>query len=193
MPPRLKRMYESPGLHFITFSCYHREANLSSTPLKDLFLATLEWVRQEYRFAITGYVVMPEHVHLLLGKPEKADISVVIQVLKQIVSRRASLEHFWQRRFYDFNVQTEAKRKEKLRYIHRNPVERGLVEKPDDWRWSGFRFYLTGEPSCVTVDSSWLDVWRPSADPTLREKREGRGTQQFVDVRSLENGRLDKR
>jgi hypothetical protein len=54
-------------------------------------------------------------------------------------------DRFWQARFYDFNVWTEGKRIEKLRYIHRNPVERGLVSSPEQWRWSSFRWYLYGE------------------------------------------------
>ena len=56
-------------------------------------------------------------------------------------SRRA----FWQARFYDFNVWTTRKRFEKLRYMHRNPVKRGLVESPERWPWSSYRFYLLGE------------------------------------------------
>jgi putative transposase len=60
--------------------------------------------------------------------------------------------HIWQRRFYDFNVWTEKKRIEKLRYMHRNPVKRGLVAEPDQWRWSSFRFYAYGETGAVRVN-----------------------------------------
>jgi len=63
--------------------------------------------------------------------------------------------HIWQRRFYDFNVWTERKRIEKLRYMHRNPVKRGLVENPEDWQWSSFRFYAYGEAGLVR-----LNEWR---------------------------------
>jgi putative transposase len=170
MPPRLKRIYETADLHFVTFSCYHRQPNLGLPLNRDLFLSVIEQVRLRYQFDIIGYVVMPEHVHLLLSKPERAGLSVAIQVLKQTVSRKSSSpDAFWQRRFYDFNVRTEDKRKEKLRYIHRNPVTRGLVESPEDWQWSSFRHYAFGELSLVTVESSWFDVWRPSVNPTLRK------------------------
>jgi putative transposase len=57
----------------------------------------------------------------------------------------------WQKRFYDFNVRTEQKQIEKLRYMHRNPVKRGLVEKPEEWEWSSFRSYLLGETGLVRV------------------------------------------
>jgi putative transposase len=172
----LKRYYESADLHFVTFSCYRRQPKLDSSVRKDLFLDVLEQVRKRYCFAVTGYVVMPEHVHLLLSKPEIANPSIVMQVLKQVVSRSVSLEDgdvplesFWQRRFYDFNVRTERKRVEKLRYLHRNPVDRGLVRNPEDWEWSSFRHYAFGDPSPVTIDSSWLDHWKPQVDPTLRK------------------------
>ena len=61
-------------------------------------------------------------------------------------------QHIWQRRFYDFNVWTEHKRVEKLRYMHRNPVKRGLVASPELWRWSSFRAYLLGEKGAVKVN-----------------------------------------
>ena len=59
---------------------------------------------------------------------------------------------FWQPRFYDFNVFTAKKQIEKLKYMHRNPVVRGLVERPEDWRWSSYRFYACGETGTVTLE-----------------------------------------
>lgn len=58
----------------------------------------------------------------------------------------------WQRRFYDFVVWSHAKRLEKLRYIHRNPVKRGLVLEPEQWPWSSFRHYAYDEAGLVLVD-----------------------------------------
>jgi REP element-mobilizing transposase RayT len=61
-------------------------------------------------------------------------------------------ERFWQHRFYDFNVFSEKKRVEKLRYMHRNPVKRGLVTRPEEWRWSSYRAYAFGERGLVAVN-----------------------------------------
>src|SRR5581483_5941462 len=60
---------------------------------------------------------------------------------QELFAESAELPHFWQRRYYDFNVRTAKKRIEKLKYMHRNPVKRGLVKAPEDWRWSSYRSY----------------------------------------------------
>jgi putative transposase len=94
---------------------------------------------------------MPEHVHLLLSEPVSEPLSKAIASIKREVSRLSSQSPFWLPRYYDFNVFSEKKRIEKLRYMHRNPVIRGLVVKPEDYRWSSFRFYALREASPVSV------------------------------------------
>jgi putative transposase len=159
MPWGLRRFQQTRQLHFVTFTCYHRKPWLADPRICDQFVETLETVRRWYGFWITGYVVMPEHVHLLLSEPERKNLALALQMLKQMVSRnriRASADApFWQARYYDFNVWSEQKRVEKLRYIHRNPVKRGLVQRPEDWAWSSFRHYLTGEEGKVEIESHW--------------------------------------
>jgi putative transposase len=144
------------------------------------FCVPLEKVRQQYELVVLGYVVMPEHVHLLVSEPRKRNLSVALKALKQAVARRllgsarrrkqdASQlalfradelpQRFWQRRFYDFNLFTEKKRIEKLRYMHRNPVKRGLVENPEDWRWSSFRQYAFGEKGLVEINAAFPPSW----------------------------------
>ncbi len=88
MPKGLKRYYGRGHLHFITFSCYGRRPLLRAVRAKNLFLKELARVRREYAFALVGYVVMPEHVHLLVSEPKKGTPSTVLQMLKQRVSRK---------------------------------------------------------------------------------------------------------
>ena len=172
MPKGLKRRYGQHHLHFITCSCYRRLPLLGSLQAKNVFATTLGEVRESYGFALVGYVVMPEHIHLLIGEPTRGTPSTVMQVLKQRVSqqlrrkRRASaaqiqvlvdrsgdsLPRFWQLRFHDFNVWSRKKRIEKLQYMHLNPVKRGLVAHPMDWPWSSFSFYSKREPGLVSID-----------------------------------------
>ena len=174
MPSNLHRYYGAGYLHFITTSCYQRRALLDTPQNRDLFLEVLERVRRRHGFVVVGYVVMPEHVHLLFSEPERGDPSVVMKVLKQSFARqllnrcRAVVDpqqsclwkipltqgHVWQHRFYDFVVFTEKKRVEKLRYMHRNPVVRGLVLTPEQWNWSSYRHYALEERGPVLVNEA---------------------------------------
>ncbi|HKU25110.1 MAG TPA: transposase [Candidatus Sulfotelmatobacter sp.] len=83
MPSGLHRTYGMHHLHFITSSCYQRKPLLGLPRARDRFLSVLEQTRQQYRFVVVGYVVMPEHVHLLITEPETGSPSTVMQVLKQ--------------------------------------------------------------------------------------------------------------
>ena len=168
MPTGLKRFYGLRHLHFITFSCYRRAAKLQTARRREAFCRTLEEVRTRYGFSIAGYVVMPEHVHILITEHVGADPSLVVQVVKQRVSRRLHRNRrrstaqqsfwqdtpapFWQSRFYDFNVFTRKKLVEKLRYMHNNPVKRCLVNSPGEWKWSSYRFYAYDEKGLVTIE-----------------------------------------
>jgi putative transposase len=173
MANKLIRIYGRGHLHFITFSCYRRVPFLRSVRAKNVFVQILNEVRDRYGFSLVGYVVMPEHVHMLIGEPATGTPSTVVQVLKQRVSRRlrrkrrapaaqlslnfarseCALPRFWQRRFYDFNVWSLKKRVEKLHYRHMNPLKRKLVDHPKDWPWSSFSFYSNPQHGLIRVDS----------------------------------------
>jgi putative transposase len=170
MPTKPQRYQHQRCLHFIIFSCYRRMVLLNSAAAREILEHELERVRRWYGCYITGYVVMPEHVHLLISEPERGKLSVVMQMLKQLTSRKLrtpGLPRFWQVRYYDFPVWSERKQIEKLRYMHRNPVKRGLVERPEDWRWSSFRHYATGCEGRVEIESEWTARKRRRAEGRL--------------------------
>ena len=171
MPTGLKRFQECGALQFLTFSCYRRKPLLNNVWAYNRFECELEAIRKRYRFAVLGYVLMPEHLHLLVSEPAKAKLSVVLQVLKQVSSRKLKSkgeEMFWQPRYYDFNVWSAKKHVEKLRYMHRNPVKRGLVAKPEDWKWSSFRHYAFHELGTVEIDSEWAAMRREAEEKLAR-------------------------
>jgi putative transposase len=174
MPWGLKRFHESGQTHFVTFCCYHRRPSFADAPARQTFEAALERVRRSFKISIYGYVVMPEHVHLLIGEPERETLAVVLKSLKQGVSRRLLGQgfHFWQKRYYDFNIRNHRQFVEKLRYIHRNPVERGLCENPGDWEWSSFRHYATGCEGRVEIESEWAARSRERAAGRLSKAME---------------------
>ena len=157
VPSRLKRYQQEGHDHFITFSCYRRLPLLDNNQARTTFETTLEQLRLRHGFYLFGYVLMPEHVHLLLSEPRKRALDITLSVLKGETSKklRGERKQFWQTRYYDFNVLTQPKFVEKLRYIHRNPVRRGLVAKPEDWPWSSYHHWLTGEMGLVEIESHW--------------------------------------
>ena len=186
MPKGLVRYYGGDDLHFITFSCYHRLPFLDTGEARNVFLEMLEDARQKYLFRVAGYVVMPEHVHLLVSEPQIGTPSTVLQVVKQRTARKIHdviRGQMWQRRFYDFNVFTQEKVTEKLFYMHENPVKRGLVLSAEEWSWSSARFYRSGEQGVVRIrDEEIVAMVRRSerrfllSHPLLRK---GWGTRHF--------------
>jgi len=159
MPTGLERRYGLRQLHFITFSCRRRSPFLKTPEARDLFLQVLNEVRTDQAFSLVGYVVMPEHVHLLIGEPRIETPSFAIKLLKQrsakLIRENCDVKAdagFWEARFYDFNVWSTKKRGEKLNYMHKNPVKRGLVAKTELWQWSSDRFYRYREKGICTPD-----------------------------------------
>ncbi len=147
--------------------------------LRDLFLESLERMRVIYRFRVYGYVVMPEHVHLLVSEPETVLLATAFtgsedfrgttgerptsanngQMWAPNVNHQGS-EPFWQKRYYDHNVRSHQSFSEKLDYIHRNPVKRGLVANAEDWPWSSFRHYAFADIGPVEIESGWTAARR---------------------------------
>ncbi len=175
MPNELVRFQETGNFHFLTFSCFHRLPYLDSAEAREIFERSLESIRGRYRFVVAGYVVMPEHVHLLVSEPQKGLLARSVQALKLSVSVQREERPFWQTRYYDFNVHSEEKRAEKLQYIHQNPVRRGLVEKPEDWLCSSFRHYMTGESGRVEIESFWTAARRGGELPDWLERKRPAG------------------
>ena len=183
MPRGLVRYHESGQSHFITFSCYQRKPKFANGRFYDLFPLCLEAMRVRFRMRIYGYVVMPEHVHLLVSEPEEGNLADAMHYLKLSFSKRArgftrtqvsvqkqdanlghqhfdsmsegQQEPFWQKRYYDRNVHSVREFGIKLCYLHRNPVKRGLVREAGDWKWSSFRHYAFREMGVVEIESEW--------------------------------------
>src|ERR1035437_2078154 len=103
MPKSLIRYQKCGVFHFLTFSCYTRQPLLGSDAAYGVFERELEAVRRRYGFVVAGYVLMPEHVHLLVSEPRLASLAVAVQVLKQQTSRKLKKTgetQFWQPRYY---------------------------------------------------------------------------------------------
>ena len=179
--PKLRRCYEGNNHHYITCSTYRRIRAFNSERFKIAFVDTLRELRSELEFKLVGYVLMPEHFHMLIWPSLVADPSRIMQSFKertalfvldqlkenpQFAWCQKTLSRFtlpltfhgpsqyrvWQRRFFDMNIYSEKKRLEKLDYMHANPVKRRLVKDPGDWPWSSWRFYYLGDTSLLPMD-----------------------------------------
>ena len=183
----LVRWQRDGDLHFVTFSCFERLPYLRTATARDCFVATLERFRVRDDFDVVGYVVMPEHVHLLVSEPANCLLAESLHATKLSVAKTMrqrpelwwrgthlsrkergeggaqvalvrtgeSPSHFWTRRYYDANLCGHDAMVECLRYIHRNPVKRGLVAEPEAWRWASYRHYYLREDGPVLLDSAW--------------------------------------
>jgi REP-associated tyrosine transposase len=141
MPWGLTRYHHTGQSHFVTFSCYHRRPLFTTDAGRRVFENALERMRRSFCLRVYRYVVMPEHIHLLVSEPERnaplkptaglngpPTLAEALKSLKQGVARRliGDADHFWQKRYYDFNVRNHAQFVEKLHYIHWNRVKQGL-------------------------------------------------------------------
>ena len=192
MPDALIRLHHSGQAHFLTFSCYHRLPLLAQMHMEDALLSALEQVRRRFQICVFGYVVMPEHVHLLVNEPASRTIAEVMHMLKRKVSIQAAREPqrtaggapFCQTRYFDHNVRNHAGFVTQLRYIHRNPVNRGICKTPQEWPWSSFRAWATGEIGPVEIENEWTAM--------RREASQRRSSPSFAPERRREGGALTR-
>jgi putative transposase len=175
---KTRKAFNIPGhAHELTFSCYRRLPLLSRDRTRTWVIHALARLRDLYTVRILAYVLMPEHVHVLLFPTHNPyDMSSILKSLKQPVARTALLwmrrnqpgylsklegerltgrirHHFWQPGGgYDRNVSDLQTLLLMIDYIHANPVRRGLVKKPIDWTWSSARWYAGQIDVPLTMD-----------------------------------------
>ncbi|MGB5105149.1 MAG: transposase [Candidatus Zixiibacteriota bacterium] len=170
------RHYDGYGTaRFITFSCYQRLQLIVRDDIRQAILRQIDIARIKYRFKLLAYVLMPEHVHLVLHPEEPTTIGKVIGQIKSLAAREIveilqsennpvlrKLEAYrdnyakyaiWLPRCYDHNCRTTETMIEKINYCHGNPVKRGLVANPADWRWSSYSYYRESCAAPIEIDS----------------------------------------
>lgn len=155
---------------FVSFSCYRRRRLLDHPRARQIVMGVLAAELNKRSGICCGFVVMPDHVHATVWFPETGRLSGFMQVWKSRSSRqlkrfvRGRLPAYaksidvkqpsWQPKYYPFNLYSERKAREKLDYMHLNPVRAGLVANACDWRWSSARYYQHG--TSVGVPLGWV-------------------------------------
>jgi len=160
---RLKHYDNLGTARFVTFSCYHHQRILIGDETIMPFIDELQSARAKYDLAILGYVIMPDHVHLVIyprrevklgrviGEIKSRSAPKIIRVLEKddpmIMVKLTAYRNgerrraVWQRRCYDHNCRTPAVAREKINYCHMNPVHAGLANNPANWKWSSYNWY----------------------------------------------------
>jgi len=145
------RHYDNLGTaRFVTFNCYRELPSLNSNMAKELLIKYIEMARDKHSIKIMGYVIMPNHVHLVMLPEKDMKLGLVIREIKSRMAKeyfarmenlsRGAQRVFWQKRCYDHNCRTPETTKEKIIYCHNNPVRRGLVKSPGNWKWSSYNW-----------------------------------------------------
>jgi putative transposase len=178
---RMKRLEVEQGLRFVTFSCEKRLPLFLNPAIADVFVQSMSAARAKWGFRLIAWVVMPEHVHMIVRPKEGHDLALILMGLKVSVSKRVVTrwielqapileklvdEHgcvrFWKRGGgFDRNVRDLEELCREIRYVHRNPIERGLVAQAQDWKWSSIRWWMgqrDGEPAGDWPDED-VNVW----------------------------------
>lgn len=152
------------GIHFVTALCYRRKPFFSKQWTRQIMIDAIDHTRGKKEFLLFGYVIMPEHVHFLVVSKQGETIFNTIRAIKwytsiQLLSalRKRGMEEkrLWQPRFYDFNIVSVRKLKEKLEYCHKNPVTRNLVQSPEEWLHSSYHNYANNDDQIICIDRWW--------------------------------------
>ena len=166
-----RRIYDAEGhAQFVTFSCQRRRRLLDHPRAREIVIRVLAEELDKIDGGCCGFVVLPDHVHVIVWFPETGCLSRFMQTWKSRASRElkrfvrgqmreyASLvspkDAFWQQKYHSFSLYSVKKAEEKLDYMHWNPVGAGLVERPCEWPWSSARYYELGE--FVGVPICWV-------------------------------------
>jgi REP element-mobilizing transposase RayT len=170
-------------VHYVTAVTHNRVPVFRSDKACLLFIEALATTREKEPFKLIGYVVMPDHFHLL-ANPLKLDISVVVGRLKgravnKILNWLRSENHVvslaklklsetretgqthavWMKEFSAIDIWSRKFIRQKLQYIHENPVRARLTDHPAKWRWSSYRAYLPHKPGEVPIEIDWRWQW----------------------------------
>ena len=175
---KTKRTINAIGhAHELTFSCHDRRPLLSKDRTRHWLVQSIEQARHRWNFALWAWVILPEHVHLLIRpRDHEYNMAPILKAIKQPVAQKAmaylkehapeaaeqfrvtrpggKVEHrFWQQGGgYDRNVFDPEYARTAIEYFHANPVRRQLVSSPLDWVWSSARWYAGDVNAILKID-----------------------------------------
>lgn len=176
---QLKHYDHDGRARFVTFSTHQRIPVLTDHATNNIVVNAILYVCHAYHLRLLAYVIMPEHVHLVVVPPLAAKLGPIVGEMKfssamriheLLITRQSLLLErlhavrngvtkfcLWQRRCYDHNCRTESSVWEKVNYCHNNPVKRGLVHNPEDWDWSSYSYYRRSNNTLIEIDVAYSE------------------------------------
>lgn len=176
-------------IYYITSTIYNRLPIFTNARYIIPLIDSLNYYRFQYPFRLLGYVIMPDHMHLVTFPKEAAMLSNMMRDFKKFTAtriiRQAQVEQnqklldafiyagtetgrsdkkVWQDDFWEVNIYTEHFLRQKLNYIHRNPVRAGLVAKPEEYAYSSYRNYVLNDDRLIEIDKGWMGWDSASGD-----------------------------
>lgn len=157
MPKLRAAVYGKGHLHLVTCTCYRKAQKLAEEKHRNVFVRLMEELRVKFRFAVVGYVVMPDHFRLLMREPEIDTTAHAIETLEARYRRRynssaRSDEQVWESRFSDAHIVNADAVAASLASMHAEPVKAGLSASAEEWEWSSARGYAGLPEGVVTID-----------------------------------------
>ncbi|MFZ0751931.1 MAG: transposase [Pyrinomonadaceae bacterium] len=181
---KLFKSNEPNTIHYVTLLTYNRVPVFRSDRASEIFVATLDEVRRRYPYKLIGYVIMPDHVHAIVnrsvdtisnwlrrGRGNSArNILAWLRAEEHLLSlkklelnppqKRQHSHAVWQKDPSVIDLWSAKFVRQKLNYLHLNPVRAGLCQHPADWKWSSYRAYLPHDIGDVPIEIDWQTHWR---------------------------------
>ena len=177
----LPRFHIAGHIFYITTAVYRRLPIFTRASFVIPLLDSLIFYRYQQNFKLLGYVIMPDHIHLLIWPQGESTVADIMRDYKEFTAKRIvrqaiieknepwivafraageetgrSINKLWQDSYWDKNVYTEKFLRQKLNYIHRNPVRAGLAKHPEDYPYSSYRNYSCDQEWLIEIDRGWL-------------------------------------
>jgi len=190
---KLYKSNEPNTFHYVTLVTYHRASVFRSDVACQLFIDALRETRERYPYKLVGYVLMPDHVHAIVNNRsgtisdwlrrirgnsarkilawlrDEGHLSSLKKLALVHPQKRQHTHSVWQKDPSVIDLWSHKFVRQKLNYLHLNPVRAGLCQHPAEWKWSSYRAYLPHQQGEVPIEVDWRAYWKEEEFETSKQ------------------------